>query len=59
MKLQFNKLDFSSLISQRLIMLNEDRNKYMAYLKRPWFHDNIPHRFFIGEGGSKFFRGNE
>ncbi|MDB4919635.1 glycosyltransferase family 10 [Mucilaginibacter sp.] len=41
MKLQFNKLDFSSLIDQ-IIMLDKDPDKYTAYLKQPWFHDNIP-----------------
>ncbi|WP_073406235.1 glycosyltransferase family 10 domain-containing protein [Mucilaginibacter sp. OK098] len=41
MKLQFNKLDFSDLIDQ-IIMLDKDPDKYVAYLRQPWFHNNTP-----------------
>jgi hypothetical protein len=41
MKLQYNKLDFSDLIDQ-IIVLDKDPDKYMEYLKQPWFHHNVP-----------------
>ncbi|ASU36791.1 glycosyltransferase family 10 domain-containing protein [Mucilaginibacter xinganensis] len=41
MKLQFNKLDFSPLIDQ-IILLDKDPDKYMDYLKQPWFNKNTP-----------------
>ncbi|GAB3927687.1 glycosyltransferase family 10 domain-containing protein [Mucilaginibacter myungsuensis] len=41
MKLQFNKLDFSDLID-RIILLDKDPEKYIAYAQQPWFHNNTP-----------------
>ncbi|MDP9077357.1 MAG: glycosyltransferase family 10 [Bacteroidota bacterium] len=41
MKLQFNKLDFSDLIDQ-VILLDKDPEKYMAYMRQPWFNNNTP-----------------
>ena len=41
MKLQFNKLDFSDLIDQ-VILLDKDPEKYQHYLQQPWFNNNQP-----------------
>lgn len=41
MKLQFNKLDFSDLVD-KVIELDKSPEKYMAYLKEPWFNNNTP-----------------
>jgi hypothetical protein len=49
MKLQFNRLDFSDLIDQ-VIVLDKDPDKYMAYLNQPWFHNNTPPASFSLRG---------
>jgi alpha(1,3/1,4) fucosyltransferase len=42
MKLQFNKLDFSDLIDQ-IILIDKNPELYLQYLKEPWFkHNQIP-----------------
>ena len=41
MRLQFKKLDFSDLIEQ-IILLDKEPDKYLAYVKEPWFHNNLP-----------------
>ena len=41
MKYQFQKLDFSKLID-RIVELDEDKNKYLEVLRQPWFHNNQP-----------------
>ncbi len=39
MKLQFNKLDFSDLIDQ-IILIDKTPELYLQYLKEPWFKQN-------------------
>jgi alpha(1,3/1,4) fucosyltransferase len=39
MSLQFNKLDFSDLIDQ-IILVDKNPEVYLAYLKQPWFNNN-------------------
>ncbi|MES2425758.1 MAG: glycosyltransferase family 10 [Bacteroidota bacterium] len=41
MRLLFNSVDFSKLID-RIIELDQDKEKYMAMLAQPWFIDNTP-----------------
>jgi len=41
MRLQFSGLDFGPLID-RIIELDQDRDKYLSVLKQPWFIDNKP-----------------
>lgn len=41
MNLQFGNLDFSPVI-ERIIELDQDKNKYLEMLSRPWFNDNKP-----------------
>lgn len=43
MKLQFNKLDFSELIDQ-IILLDKNPELYASYLKQPWLNNNKPSR---------------
>jgi len=40
MKLQYNNLDFSSVID-RIIEIDQNQDLYIEYLKEPWFHHNI------------------
>jgi hypothetical protein len=41
MTLQFKKFDFSPVI-EKIIELDQDKNKYIQMLKQPWFNNNIP-----------------
>lgn len=41
MSLQFKNFDFSPVI-ERIIELDQDDNKYLDILKKPWFNNNTP-----------------
>ena len=40
MKYQFQKLDFKPLVD-RIIELDQDKDKYLEVLRQPWFNNNI------------------
>lgn len=41
MRLQFKNLDFKPII-ERIIELDQDKNKYIQVLQQPWFNNNEP-----------------
>jgi hypothetical protein len=41
MTLQFKNLDFSNLIEQ-IILLDNNPDLYLSYLRQPWFNENMP-----------------
>ena len=57
MDIQFNKLDFSSLID-RIIEIDTNQDLYIQYLKQPWFnHNKIPINTTNKERWLKIFNG--